>query len=215
MDIVYILGNGSISNNDELRYSMRSLERYCLDLGNIFVVGEQPEFISDDNHIIAEDKFKKPWQNALHKIRTACADERVSEEFLLMNDDFFAFGEFAASELPFYYNRRGEGGVNGQKDFAVHAPVRIKKEWYLAMPLTPDMNGHYSPRSFYCNFYKAPPTPYRDVVIRLGEGMPSIEAQIGDSLFATIDDVTMTQIEFREFIEDVFPLKVEQEQETE
>lgn len=207
MDIVYILGRGSIANNLELRYSMRSLERYCQDLGKIYVVGEQPEFISDDAHIIAEDQFKKPWQNALHKMREACKDERISDEFLLMNDDFFAFGEFASSELPFYFNRRGDGGVNGPKDFAVHAPLRIKKDWYLQMPLTPDMNGHYSPRSFYCNFYKAPPTPYRDVVIRMGEGMPSIEEQIGDSLFATIDDVTMNDAEFRQFMEEVYPEK--------
>jgi len=207
MDIVYILGRGSIANNLELRYSMRSLERYCQDLGKIYIVGEQPEFISDDAHIVAEDSFKKPWQNALYKIREACKDERISDEFLLMNDDFFAFGEFASSELPFYFNRRGDGGVNGLKDFAVHAPLRIKKDWYLQMPLTPDMNGHYSPRSFYCNFYKAPPTPYRDVVIRMGDGMPSIEEQIGDSLFATIDDVTMNDAEFRQFMEEVYPEK--------
>ena len=32
MDIVYCLGNGSKWDNNELRYSLRSVERYCKKL---------------------------------------------------------------------------------------------------------------------------------------------------------------------------------------
>jgi len=39
VDVVYPLSNGSHWDNNELRYSLRSLEKYALNLGRVFVVG--------------------------------------------------------------------------------------------------------------------------------------------------------------------------------
>ena len=205
MDIVYILGKGSLSNNDELRYSIRSLERYCEDLGKIIIVGESVDFLQNVMFIPHEDKHKKPWKNTLDKVRAVCACDLVTDDFLLMNDDFFAFDTFRCDEFPYFATKGGGGGVSGPIDFAVHRPMVLKKEFYLKMPINTDMSTSYSPRSFYGNFYRTPPTYIKDLVLRTGEGMPSLDDQLGNEPWATIDDVTMLDIEFRAWIDTIFP----------
>lgn len=205
MDILYVIGKGSLANDDELRYSLRSLASRCKDLGKIFIVGEKIDWLQNVCHIEAEDKHKKPWKNVLDKIRIACLNEELSEDFLLMNDDFFAFDDFLASEMPFYATKGGNGGASGPIDFAVHRPIRLNKKMYLAMPITSDMSTSYSPRTFYCNFYKAPPTYIKEHVLRTGEGMPSLDEQLGNETWATIDDVTMCDIEFRVWLDTIYP----------
>jgi len=205
MDIVYILGKGSLANDDELRYSLRSLESRCKDLGKIFIIGESLDWLQNVCVIPHEDKHKKPWKNALDKVRAMCEHSLLSDDFLLMNDDFFAFDDFLASEVPYYATKGGNGGVSGPVDFAVHKPIRINKEMYLKMPITTEMSTAYSPRSFYGNFYKAPPTFIKDKILRTGEGMPSLSDQLGHEVWASIDDITMTDIEFRVWIDTMYP----------
>lgn len=45
IDILYIKGKPSINNDLEMKYSLRSLERYVMDYGRIFITGECPEYI--------------------------------------------------------------------------------------------------------------------------------------------------------------------------
>lgn len=48
MDVLYILGSGSPFNNDELRYSLRSLEKNGVNVSRVIVVGENPGFLSEN-----------------------------------------------------------------------------------------------------------------------------------------------------------------------
>lgn len=215
MDIVYILGKGSLSNDDELRYSIRSVVQNCSDFEKIHLVGDVPDWFVGEHVIQAEDLYLKPWQNMMHKVQEACKSEDVSENFLLMNDDFFANKKFSIDTVPFYSDRRVTGGVNGKRSFATHTPIRLNKEWFLKMPLPIDAKGPYSPRSFYGNFYNAPPTFIKDCIVRMNEVieegqepltvlMPPIEDQIINADWFTIDDVTMLHSDFRKFVEDKY-----------
>ena len=47
IDILYIVGTGSHWNNYELRYSLRTLEKYGKNIGRVFVSGANPGFLSD------------------------------------------------------------------------------------------------------------------------------------------------------------------------
>lgn len=138
-------------------------------------------------------------------VKLACLSPLLSKDFLLMNDDFFAFAPFSISELPFYAVKGGNGGASGPVDFAIHRPIRLNKEFYLKLPITSDMSTSYSPRTFYGNFMKCPPTYAKDLVFRTGESMPALEDQLADHCWGTIDDVTMTTAEFQDFILSQFP----------
>jgi hypothetical protein len=48
-NLLYILGSGSKWQNNEIRYSIRSAEKYVGNLGRVFIVGEFPKFLSRKN----------------------------------------------------------------------------------------------------------------------------------------------------------------------
>lgn len=204
MDVVYILGKGSETGDDELRYSLRALCKNMLDLRKVYVVGERPAFLKDIYHIPCEDKHDKKWKNALEKTRLGATWPGMSDEFLLMNDDFYAREPFMGAEVPFYAVKNGVGGCNGTHDFSIHAPIRFNCEWYEKLPLTLDMNGDWSPRSFYCNFYKAPPTFTKDCVVRTGEALPSFDEQTKGFPFFSISNGAMNDVDFVLWLHDQY-----------
>lgn len=215
MDCVYILGKGSLSNDDEIRYSLRSLDRWCEDLGKIYIVGDCPPFLTGVVHIPHQDEHKKPWKNTLDKVKRVCEEEELTDDFMLMNDDFFAFGPFKISELPYYAEKKVQGGVNGPISFAVHRPVRLNKKFYRDLPINSTMSTQYSPRSFYCNFLRVPPTYIKDLILRPGVGMPTFDDQLADENWASIDDVSMTDEGFREWLSAIYSVKSPYEKEEE
>jgi len=101
MDAVYILGKGSLADDEELRFSIRSLCKNMLDLRNIYVVGELPKFLRNVHHIPCEDRHEKRWKNAFEKTRLASTTDGITDEFLLMNDDFIMLSEFEGAEFLF------------------------------------------------------------------------------------------------------------------
>lgn len=90
MDVVYVLGNGSRWKNNEIRFSLRSIEKNLTGVGNVFIVGVKPDFLQNVIHIEADDIFE-PGINAdgniITKVLAACNDERLSDDFLFINDD--------------------------------------------------------------------------------------------------------------------------------
>lgn len=89
VDAVYILGTGSVDNNLELRYSLRSMAKHAPWIRKVWVVGSNPEFLSDEVGFIgAGDDFKHTKDaNLIHKAVKACKHEGVAEDFLLCSDD--------------------------------------------------------------------------------------------------------------------------------
>jgi hypothetical protein len=101
MDIVYILGNGS-KTNDEIRYSLRSIETY-LKFDRVFIVGECPSFLKNVIHIPYKEN-SNPRVNHLEKVNEVI--KRVpdlSENFLLMYDDIFFIRSEDIDNYPNYY----------------------------------------------------------------------------------------------------------------
>jgi len=205
MDAVYILGKGSLADDEELRFSIRSLCKNMLDLRNIYVVGELPKFLRNVHHIPCEDRHEKRWKNAFEKTRLASTTDGITDEFLLMNDDFIMLSEFEGAEFPFYAVKNGAGGCNGKTDFQIHCPIRYKKEWYQFLPLSLDMKGDFSPRSFYCNFYGAPPTFIQDKIMTHGDGVPDFNTQIQGLDFISLNNSIMLDTSFNQWLHELLP----------
>lgn len=205
MDIVYILGNGSLANNEEIRYSLRSAQKYMLDLDKVFVVGECPDFLTNIIHIPADDPFKKPWQNALNKIKKACQHSDLSSDFLLFNDDFFMLQPFFGDSFPFLYIPNSDGGNSGRFSYAIHCPIKLNKDLFLQMPLTPLDSGDYSVRSFYCNFFGVPGEPGRDVIMTRGGTAPPMSQIIAGADFFSAGNQIMLDQHFLQFLYELYP----------
>jgi hypothetical protein len=83
MDFVYICKDG---NNEELRYSIRSVVKSFPD-SNIWVVGGKPTWYAG-NYINIKQVLTK-YRNAIQNLNAICNSNEISEEFILMNDDFY------------------------------------------------------------------------------------------------------------------------------
>lgn len=84
VDYVWICRDGE---NEELRYSIRSVIKN-MPSGNVWVVGGKPSWYNG-NHIPVKQNLPK-MRNAMNNLAAICSSDKISNEFVLMNDDFFA-----------------------------------------------------------------------------------------------------------------------------
>lgn len=106
--VIIPLASGTFASHTqdvELRYALRSVEKYLKGYGDIFIIGQAPRWIKNVTVIPATDNDKIYYKerNIFNKIMLACQDSRVSEDFLFLNDDHFLLSEFEAGEFPKYY----------------------------------------------------------------------------------------------------------------
>lgn len=86
MDIVYVVKECCI--NEELTYSLRSLSN--LPHNKVFIVGGCPHNLNRDEIIhVSTVQSGNKYKNTTNGLKTVCRDSRLSEDFILMNDDFF------------------------------------------------------------------------------------------------------------------------------
>ena len=168
MDVLYYIGGGSMRHNIELRLSLRSIEKFGKNIDRVWIVGNKPEFLQNVEYLWVEDKYDW-WQNAFEKTKAAI-NAGISEDFLLMNDDFFMAAPFDAETYPYYH--RGEMPEDNTRayqkvitntkrilkglgattyHYGVHCPMRINGKKYLE--LEKYFKESVSARCLYGNLY--------------------------------------------------------------
>jgi hypothetical protein len=217
MDIVYIFREWS-ENCLELRYSLRSLKN--IKHWKVFIIGYKPKWIKNIIHIDAEDPYIIKSLNALHKINIACNDDRISDDFILMNDDFYIT---EPTEVKYYYQGTMENHLIDKRnrslhwsyvrnltktytlfqkwmDFSLHAPIIYNKKKFLELQEYYDMKEWYLLRNLYCNHYKIEWEYLEDCKIREIKDIPKILP----TFLSNMDNLINTE-EFKEFLNNLFP----------
>lgn len=96
MDIVYLVKN--CVTNEELTYSLRSLSN--LPHNRVFIVGGCPTNLNKSKFIHCPiSQGNDRYTNTTNSLKHICQDERLSDNFILMNDDFFILKPTDPSEL--------------------------------------------------------------------------------------------------------------------
>jgi len=104
MNILYVLGKGSPYNNDELRYSLRSLERFGKNIGRVIVVGEDPGFLSKEVEFYRKPEVKGHIPHRItNKVLYAIDKAGLDGDFLLIADDVFFTKETDLAAIPYEY----------------------------------------------------------------------------------------------------------------
>lgn len=103
IDLIFPLGKGSKINDDELRFTLRSIQKHIKNYRNIVLVGHKPDWIQNVIHIPAEDSHACKETNIYKKVLLACQTEEITEDFLFFNDDHFILQDFDATQFPFFY----------------------------------------------------------------------------------------------------------------
>lgn len=107
IDVIYILGKGSQWGDNEIRFSIRSFKKHFKDLRNIVIVGECPIFLKGVVHISCLDRqnVNKDARMA-EKIKAACKDPRVSDDFVLCTDDTVILQDLVFTDFKGWHEGR-------------------------------------------------------------------------------------------------------------
>ena len=164
MNFVWLLGSGSNFEDEEIRYSIRSVLKYHPD-STITIVGELPKFYSGD-HYYYPDETNNPYVNVWKKMEYTCT---LFDEWICMNDDFYLLEPFKPKH--YYYKDirrhtrtvgRGKWGecikntaklLPDTKRWTIHSPLPIVSKDFISIALMyPDRhNEPVSPRTVYCH----------------------------------------------------------------
>jgi hypothetical protein len=89
IDVVYVLGTGSKWKNNELRFSLRAIEKNLTGYRDIYVIGENPGFLQNVIHIPYPDELPGNADgNIARKVLRACREKKLSDNFLFINGCF-------------------------------------------------------------------------------------------------------------------------------
>jgi hypothetical protein len=159
LDLVYICGPG---DNEELRYSIRSAVKN-LKFDNLWVVGGKPSWYVGNHIEVAQNKSK--YANARNNLRAICNSSKISDSFILMNDDFYIMnkvdnvpymhGGLLSDKIKKYENLTGNTRYvlmlkrtllslsrrfkKDILDYELHVPMVMEKEKLLSIIDLPDL----------------------------------------------------------------------------
>jgi hypothetical protein len=104
IDVVYVLGKGSVWKNNEIRFSLRSVEKNLQGIRKIWVIGERPEFLKNINHIPFPDELPNNADgNIIRKVLRVCQEKMLTDNFLFINDDHLILKPVIAGDIPPYH----------------------------------------------------------------------------------------------------------------
>ena len=106
MDVVYIIGTGSKWQDNELRYSLRSIAKFGANLGEVYIVGDRlPPFINPSavRYLPVKDiTSNRPALNVYYKLCRLFSRSQV-KRFLLSSDDHFLIHPVDLEKWPLFY----------------------------------------------------------------------------------------------------------------
>lgn len=128
VDVLYVVGGGSLIADDELKYSLRCLAKNAKNLGRVIISGNIPEWVSNEVVKVPCCDISvsgKHW-NMLHKIEEGIVHANIRGDFLVSSDDHFITKPFNLVEWPRYtrgeiYDEEGCVAIYG------HAPSKYQR----------------------------------------------------------------------------------------
>lgn len=174
MDVV-IPFRSSLNRDEELMFTLRSLEKYLIGVGRVYIVGDTPKWqtSSEVTVIPMADKYDFKLfkdRNIVNKLLMACHDERIARDgFIAADDDMFLLSYVEARYCPALHrgsmwNLTGDYGETEKNTIALFPNKRPKNfnthHPYIIIPavfqeyMTRNINWHtpygYSIKTVYC-----------------------------------------------------------------
>ena len=121
LDVVYIVGFDE--DNEQLRYSLRSLAKN-IPHRNVWIYGGRLNWYSEKIQLgDREQRGGYKWQKASFSLRPICQNGQLSDDFVLMNDDFFILKPI--EKLDYFYHTTLADTIAERRD-DINAPNSYK-----------------------------------------------------------------------------------------
>lgn len=233
MDIVYPIKKTTF--NEELRYSLRSLEN--IPHNKVFIIGDLPEFVNEEKvYYIPAPKLESRYKTTTNHLKLAILNDNISEDFIWMNDDFFILkpileehlilnrGLFRDQVASYHKNHHPltnfdklvenamiqlkHLGFTNPISFELHCPIIINKENFKAIEDKINSDAlHCCKRSVYGNYFMRDSKPIEDVKV-LSKHIFREDIQ-GQLPFISVSECCFNKI--KPFLEKKFPNKCKYE----
>lgn len=231
IDIVYIVGKGSKWNNNELKFSLRSIEKYLTNYRKVWIIGDCPSYISNVEKIYYIEKSDVPSVNIMNKIRFASEIPDISRDFLLFNDDYFLTQPMDALKVEHYF----DGGLLDRvefdptnwyneyltntcailklhelecKNFDIHYPMPIRKDKFLSIMKFFEADWEHTKKllvkSLYANALEIEGEFLSDCKIRRPKIDRHIDAYVKEKPMFSISDEALTET-MKKYIINLYP----------
>jgi hypothetical protein len=237
MDVVYPLASGrhgrkklgSRWDNNELRYSLRSIEQYFPNLDQVVIVTEiLPDWLQNVVHIYAKDTHRRNKDaNLIDKVLLACK-AGVSIMFVRMSDDQCLLKKWNGMGIWHMGDRANfqeENQNKWWKRFAntcrhleahghptyfydCHCPIFVHRDRFIRIAEEAD---YRSPpgmciNTLYCNSVQIPREQMNGQKVVVKRRMEDIQRETEGKLFLGYSDVS-TNKGLKKFLEERFPEK--------
>lgn len=198
MDVCYIVRRGD--DNEELRHSLRSVAEN-LPHRKIVIAGHVPKWANNVIGIQRKQDPHRKYENAELNWQAIADDSRVSDNFIVMNDDFFIMqkldqlpllhrgdlgavnehysqysGHYATS-LKRTIDLLEQLGITNLKSYALHVPMIMNKARRKAaqgvVTAFGHQPGHVQMRTFYGNLWGVGGGEMHDVKVLAKDKVPS------------------------------------------
>lgn len=176
-DVVYFVKD--TPTNEELRYSLRSVEQNW-KCRNVVFYGGCPDGLTPDKHYKVEQNQSSKWKNVRKMMKEAFQNNELTENIWIFNDDFFIMKP-GLEDMPPQYNGELFAHINrveqrhrgsqtewtkllrdlafalmyagkGRLNYEVHKPMLInRKKALVVLDKFPDVHGF---RGLYGNYWE-------------------------------------------------------------
>lgn len=225
-DVVYFVKD--TPENEELRYSLRSVEKN-FPHNKVWFFGGCPEGLKPDVYIPVNQNMPTKYLNVRGSIKEALLNKDLTENFYLFNDDFFIMSrvssvipavdgslgrkiqkledKYSTNDYKIAYRRRLFNTFVALRDmrkdclnYELHIPMLINKEKGIHILKT--FNNTVAFRSAYGNYYNLAKSIYPDVKVM------TVDTEYDPDLhnvYLSTSDVTWRRGEIGKYIRSKFP----------
>lgn len=223
----------SKDNYQDLKFCLRSVEKYVENYRDVWIIGDLPPWIQNVKNIPFSDATHKQWKekNILDKIQACCINRSITEDMFFFNDDFVILDKMDATDYPYYYkgtcsdsHQSNKGNTyqitmyhtmkfledRGFKDlnFDIHTPIIYNKKKFMSTFAIGDIDFKtkygYGIKTLYCSVNKVKPVFMEDCKIGNGRSREEIlEAIEGRSIFSYNDFALRGEL--KDVLTELFP----------
>lgn len=218
MQVIIPLTSENYNNNIELKYALRSFDKFLSNVDQIYIIGHKPDWITNVVHVPFKDRpgLVNKESNIYRKIKCACEHPDIKDDFLFCNDDQYLLKPFNAETFPYHFHgtlyqtlhtrwmrdpylysviytqKLLIGNHKDTKDFDGHSPLIYNKHKFINLLSQLNWDHPYSfiIKSLYCNLVEISGLQITDVKFRRpGEKIEIFKALKGAPYFSTDDRV--------------------------
>lgn len=106
VDIVIPLGRSARWDHTDLRYCLRSLTKHLRNYGNLYIIGDPPDWLTGAFSLKMQDHISPHFKerNIYQKIKAAAESDIISDPFLMVNDDHYLLETIDAFDFPVHHS---------------------------------------------------------------------------------------------------------------